>query len=118
MSEHWNVKAENRIRTEASVDETDQYFLANPHKDQLMPYFEIAGIEYGRADFGVMDGEIQMWEINDNPQYFGRRPMFRNRYGKGEVFMSAYRGLARDLPEGRPVRLELGKSLGRHGAAV
>ncbi len=41
--------------------------LTNPHSAHLMRAFEIAGIEYGRADFGFRDGRIQIFEINTNP---------------------------------------------------
>jgi hypothetical protein len=29
--------------------------------------FEIAGVDYGRVDYGVVDGVPQVWEINLNP---------------------------------------------------
>ena len=29
--------------------------------------FNTASIEYGRADFGLVDGKIQIYEINLNP---------------------------------------------------
>jgi hypothetical protein len=43
------------------------YVRDNPHADALMRAFTIAGIEYGRADYGLIDGEVQVWEINTNP---------------------------------------------------
>jgi hypothetical protein len=39
----------------------------NPYGAALSRAFEIAGIEYGRADFGLIGGEIQIYEINTNP---------------------------------------------------
>jgi hypothetical protein len=106
LSKNWNVKAEGRIRTEKALAETDDYFEANPHKDRLMTYFEIANIEYGRLDYSLLGDKIQVWEINDNPQYFGRKPMMRNLYGKGEAFMNAYEQLDRGVVEGRTLELE------------
>jgi hypothetical protein len=32
-----------------------------------MARFELAGIEYGRIDYGIKDGRIQVREINKNP---------------------------------------------------
>ena len=29
--------------------------------------FQIAGIDYGRIDYSMLDGEPQVWEINTNP---------------------------------------------------
>lgn len=40
---------------------------ANPHADALRPVFEIAEIEYGRADFGFDNGQPAIYEINTNP---------------------------------------------------
>ena len=40
----------------------------NPYADHLKKVFDIAGIEYGRADFGMYRGRIQVYEINTNPQ--------------------------------------------------
>ena len=39
----------------------------NPYSDHLKKVFDIAGIEYGRADFGFFHGRIQVYEINTNP---------------------------------------------------
>lgn len=43
------------------------YMHENPHLDQVREAFEIAGTEYGRMDYGVVNGKIQVWEINTNP---------------------------------------------------
>jgi hypothetical protein len=39
----------------------------NPYGAAVSRAFEIAGIEYGRVDFGLIGGEIQIYEINTNP---------------------------------------------------
>ncbi len=41
---------------------------SNPFADHLKKVFDVAGIEYGRADFGMYRGRIQVYEINTNPQ--------------------------------------------------
>jgi hypothetical protein len=51
---------------ERFAEELD-YVRTNPHADALMRAFQIAGIEYGRADYGLIDGMPQIWEINTNP---------------------------------------------------
>lgn len=43
----------------------------NPFADSLGKAFEIAGIEYGRADFGLVGGRPQVYEINTNPTTHG-----------------------------------------------
>ena len=39
----------------------------NPHRADVLRAFDIAGIEYGRADFGLVAGRAQVYEINSNP---------------------------------------------------
>jgi hypothetical protein len=39
----------------------------NPFEAALQPAFELAGIEYGRADFGLVSGKVEIYEINTNP---------------------------------------------------
>jgi hypothetical protein len=39
----------------------------NPYGPSLAKAFDIAGIEYGRIDFGLIGSEIQTYEINTNP---------------------------------------------------
>lgn len=52
------------------VAEEDKYLRTNPHLNQVRSVFEIANIQYGRIDYGVKDGQIQVWEINTNPRCF------------------------------------------------
>jgi hypothetical protein len=46
----------------------------NPFAEHLKKAFEIAGIEYGRADFGICNGRVQIYEINTNPTIGGPTP--------------------------------------------
>ncbi|HEY5106015.1 MAG TPA: hypothetical protein VII73_04480 [Caulobacteraceae bacterium] len=39
----------------------------NPFEAAIKPVFELAAIEYGRADFGLIGGRAQTYEINSNP---------------------------------------------------
>jgi hypothetical protein len=61
----------------------------NPHRDALAKAFEIAGIEYGRADFGLVGGRPQVYEINTNPSV-GRpdmeHPSAARRQAQREAF--------------------------------
>ena len=46
----------------------EKHFLeANPHLSQVRRAFELAKIDYGRIDYGILKGKIQVWEINSNP---------------------------------------------------
>ena len=48
--------------------EEAEFLRDNPHEDALRRAFDIARIDYGRADYGVVGGVPQIWEINTNPQ--------------------------------------------------
>jgi len=44
-----------------------RYTETNPWAQAVRPIFEMAQIEYGRMDFAVTDGRVQVFEINTNP---------------------------------------------------
>ena len=60
-------RLEGHGETAEGVAEEWDYIQANPHEDILRQAFSVAGIDYGRADYGVMDGRVQIYEINTNP---------------------------------------------------
>jgi hypothetical protein len=44
-----------------------EYLQAHPHEAELRKIFDLANIEYGRIDYSLLNGKIQVWEINTNP---------------------------------------------------
>ena len=52
---------------EDTVREEREYFDNHPHDAWLWEVFRIANIEFGRIDYGIVDGVPQVWEINTNP---------------------------------------------------
>ncbi len=67
QSREWVVKADTRILNDAQWAEERRYLELNPHADWIRRVFEIARIDYGRIDYGVVDGLPQAYEINTNP---------------------------------------------------
>jgi len=71
-SNHWNVKdfrhgiPDNITEDQLFAEELD-YIRTNPHQEIVRPIFEMAGIAYGRMDYAMRDGKIEVWEINTNP---------------------------------------------------
>lgn len=47
--------------------EEHDYVEKNPHEGRLREVFRLARIDYGRMDYGMLDGQVQVWEINTNP---------------------------------------------------
>ena len=57
-------------------DEEKRYLEDNPHRDELMRIFRLANIDYGRIDYGMLEGKIQVWEINTNPLVIQKREKY------------------------------------------
>ncbi|NTV45652.1 MAG: hypothetical protein HGB11_03820 [Chlorobiales bacterium] len=66
FSYDWMVKYPSVVTTEL-LKEEKAYLDQNPHESVLRKIFKTAGIEYGRIDYSIMDGALQVWEINTNP---------------------------------------------------
>lgn len=66
FGDHWMLKYPEQLSPETLAEER-AYVEGNPHADFLAGVFEQAGVDYGRIDYGVRDGRIQVWEINTNP---------------------------------------------------
>lgn len=68
VENHWFVKhGVWQLLTEpVTMDEHDAV-RSNRFAAELKQAFEIGGIEFGRADYGVVDGRPVIYEINTNP---------------------------------------------------
>lgn len=50
------------------VKGTRAYFFDFPHAIELDRAFKVAGVDYGRADYALVRGRVQVYEINTNPR--------------------------------------------------
>jgi hypothetical protein len=66
FSRKWMLKYPDLLDPDKLAREME-YLKGNPHEAALREAFELAHIEYGRCDYGVVGGRIQVWEINTNP---------------------------------------------------
>jgi hypothetical protein len=69
----WIMKSESAERTLELVREDAAYIEQNPHEAWVREVFALAGVQFGRLDYGVLRGRPQAWEINLNPT-MGRSP--------------------------------------------
>lgn len=67
VSERWMVKTRGSLVTEEIARLEYDYIDQNPHRDELDRIFRTANIDYGRVDYGIRGGKLQIWEINVNP---------------------------------------------------
>jgi hypothetical protein len=72
----WEVKGPS-LAEPAMLAEERAFQESNPHHEELMRVYRIAGIDYGRIDYGLLDGRVQVWEINPNPTLLYPRARYR-----------------------------------------
>ena len=97
FSHQWMVKHSAVFNTTTAREELE-YIEANPHREELERAFEIAGIEYGRADYSLIDDNVQIWEINTNPYLI--RPQYTRQQARQEVlraFSDRFNDAVREL---------------------
>jgi hypothetical protein len=66
FSRRWMLKRPDLAAPELEA-EAEAYLTGNPHEEPLRRIFALAGIEYGRIDYGLRKGRLQVWEINTHP---------------------------------------------------
>ncbi|MGE5721053.1 MAG: hypothetical protein ACM3YM_01210, partial [Sphingomonadales bacterium] len=66
--DNWIVKyGQPGIAPPELYEEEHVFVRDNPFAEVIQPAFEAAGIRYGRADFGLVEGKPRIYEINSNP---------------------------------------------------
>jgi hypothetical protein len=78
---HWVVKSRVRDADAELAREELAFVQSNPHRDKLLEAFNIAGVEFGRVDYGIWKGRLQVYEINTNPHF----PRFEKRDHRREM---------------------------------
>lgn len=67
--DNWIVKqGKPAIAPLELYEEEFEFVRDHSFADAVRPAFELAGIHYGRADFGLVGGRVQIYEINTNPE--------------------------------------------------
>jgi hypothetical protein len=68
FSRDWLVKSPDLVGP-AQLEEELAYARSNPHAEQLLEVCALARISWGRVDYALLDGKVQVWEINTNPMF-------------------------------------------------
>jgi hypothetical protein len=64
----WTAKRGTKgIARQSDYDEEYRHVRDNPFRDVIWEAFKVAHVEYGRADFSLVEGRVQVYEINTNP---------------------------------------------------
>jgi hypothetical protein len=88
----WHVKDAGELKRVESHPQFER-FLANEHEfisknlyaETLRRAFELARIDYGRADFALVAGRPQIYEINTNPNHARHAELFRGIHPRRAV---------------------------------
>jgi hypothetical protein len=67
FSKDWMDKDADVV-TDQGVIEENKYVSQFPHAGQVRDIFKLAGIDYGRIDYSLLNGKVVTWEINTNPR--------------------------------------------------
>ncbi len=65
----WVVKSNALGRRPELVAEELSYIRENPHEIRLRDAFDTGELQFGRADYGVRNGNFVLYEINTNPSF-------------------------------------------------
>ncbi|TPM41882.1 hypothetical protein [Mesorhizobium sp. B2-3-4] len=64
----------------AFLENERRFVEGNLYEDVLRRAFDLAGIDYGRADFSLVDGRPQIFEINTNPAHGSHAVIYRETH--------------------------------------
>lgn len=70
----WYVKSGSVPHDAAFDEERLRFFHEFPHGDEVRRVMSLANMQFGRIDYGVVGGRIQIYEINSNPKMPGLGP--------------------------------------------
>lgn len=76
---------------ERAMQQHLDYVLGNPHEAAPRRIFALAGVDYGRIDYGVRGETLQVWEINTNPTLGPSRGPVHTRLTQIEVMLQPAR---------------------------
>jgi hypothetical protein len=79
ISRNWFLKYSDSLTPEHYAEHL-AYTDTNPHAGDLVKLFDAAKIEYGRIDYTIVDGRLQVFEINTNPAVLGQAPTPEDRF--------------------------------------
>lgn len=102
----WHAKfGELGVAGQQAYDDEYRLLTENPYEESIRRAFEVGRIEYGRADYGEVDGRPEVYEINTNPCI---RPLKTHPFAiRLEASRLFFRNLGEalaeiDTPRGRP----------------
>jgi hypothetical protein len=120
---NWNVKyGALGFATDQMFEEERHVLATNAFATAIAPAFDIAAIEWGRADHGTVGGREVVYEINTNPNVATAKPAHRSALHLGseaiarDHFVQGLWGI--NTPTAAPVHLTPSERLREHRARL
>jgi hypothetical protein len=109
FSRKWMLKYPDLMDGD-KISREREYLEKNPHATALRETFDLAHLEYGRCDYAVVNGRVQIWEINSNPIVMRAPEEYRpaempNQEYFAPKMLTALRSI--DLPADRQLRIPI-----------
>jgi len=101
----WTAKeGEDGVAGDEGYAEDLAMIKSHPFKSQLEAAFAASGAEYGRVDYGIVEGRPEIYEINTNPMTPGRsRGTYASLRAEAiEAAIKLYHQALDDLPDTAP----------------
>ncbi len=115
IGEHWNVKlamASLGLVTPEIMHSQLEEIRDDRDAEKLREVFDMAGIDYGRADVGICKGRIQVYEINTNPTIGAVDRYISDEHREArEIFRARLGSMLHDIDvagDGRAASVKLG----------
>jgi hypothetical protein len=113
LSDDWIVKRSAIEVTPAMIREEEEYVFGNPHAEQLRAVFEQARTDFGRVDYAIVDGRIEVFEINTNPTFprmrLDRKERARRRHHAVEGVVAGFQSFDHPIAASGLVRFRTPK---------
>lgn len=89
---HWTVKrGEKGVASAEAYSEDLEQLKSKPYLDQALKVFQTGNVDYGRVDFGIVNGKPEFYEINTNPSIkFHKEHPFKDRVKAFELTQKQY----------------------------
>ena len=84
FSRDWVLKQPD-LRSPELERESAEFLASNPHEGPLREIARLAGIDYGRVDYGLRRGRVQVWEINTHPTVTSTTPRLSRAFAELEL---------------------------------
>jgi hypothetical protein len=96
---NWIAKIGRRDITPMELYEEEYNVVrTNPYGPDVAPAFDLAAADYGRVDFGLVGGTVQIYEVNTNPHMqFGDDHPVALRHESYRTFRDNYLGALRAI---------------------